>query len=105
MTFILGFLLGLFSFLAYFIWRMLRSDGWDSSNMTNAIRLLSHVALHPEDFGKLWYVDEDGYAKGRPFWYVDKDELSEVVDSRPEDIEDGEEEVGLHRRRRHGLRR
>lgn len=105
MTFILGFLLGFLSFLAYFIWRMLRSDGWDSSNMTNAIRLLSHVALHPEDFRRMWYLDERGYPEKRPFWYVGYDELSEVVDSRPEDIEDGEEEVGLHRRRRHGLRR
>lgn len=120
MTFILGFLLGFLSFLAYFIWRMLRSDGWDSSNMTNAIRLLSHVALHPEDFGKMFYLEEvprDSIGATpaqvgnsrivflkRPFHYVDKDELSEVVNSRPEDIEDGEEEVGLHRRRRHGLR-
>lgn len=87
MTFILGFLLGLFSFLAYFIWRMLRSDGWDDSNVTNAVRLLIHVALHPEDFGRMWYVDEDGYADARPFWYVGHDELSEVVDSRPRERE------------------
>ena len=105
MTFILGFLLGLFFFLAYFIWRMLRSDGWDRGNMTNAVRLLIHVALHPEDFGRMWYLDERGYPEKRPFWYIGYDELSEVVDSRPEDIEDGEEEVGLHRRRRHGLGR
>lgn len=104
MSFILGFLLGFLFFLAYFIWRMLRSDGWDRSNMANAIRLLIHVALHPEDFGKMWYLDERGYPEKRPFWYVSDDELSEVVDSRPEETENGEEEDGLHRGRGRGSR-
>lgn len=78
-----GFVMGVFSLLFYILWRMMRSDGWDKSNITNAIRLLSHVTLHPEDFGKLWYLGPDGLPKKRPFWYVDKDELSQVVDSRP----------------------
>ena len=81
--FLLGFFLGSFSLLGYLIWRMLNSDGWDKSNVTNALRLLSHVAIHPEDFGKMWYVDETGKATFRPFWYIEYDELESVVDTRP----------------------
>jgi hypothetical protein len=82
-----SFLIGVFSMLFYILSRMMRSDGWDDSNITNALRLLSHVTLHPEDFGKMWYceIDEQGFPilGHRPFWYVDKDELSEVVKTRP----------------------
>lgn len=78
--FIAGFLAGVLALLGYILWRMMRSDGWDKSNATNAIRLLIHVVMHPEDFGKMQYPDGK-----RPFWYVDKDELSEVVDARPND--------------------
>lgn len=80
---IAGFVLGVFTLLGYILWRMMRSDGWDGSNITNALRLLTHVTLHPEDFGKMWYLDIDGHPKKRPFWYVSEDELSEVVRSRP----------------------
>ena len=48
--------------------------------MTNIIRLIAHVATHPGDFGKMQY--EDGK---KPFWYLSKDELSDVVDTRPND--------------------
>ena len=83
MSIVLSFFFGVFSLLAYILWRMMRSDGWDDSNITNALRLLSHVVLHPEDFGKMYYLGPDGLPGKRPFWYVDKDELSEVVNSRP----------------------
>lgn len=85
--------IGVISTLGYILWRMMRSDGWDESNITNALRLLSHVALHPEDFGKMYYVPAEvveSWTKAgnpdffpRPFWYVSKDELKEVVKSRP----------------------
>lgn len=92
-----GFLLGIMALLFYILWRMMRSDGWDDSNITNALRLLTHVTLHPEDFGKMYYLSrEEAFAiqikdtaydiplsERRPFWYVDKDELSEVVETRP----------------------
>ena len=86
------FFLGVFSLLGYIIWRMMRNDGWDDSNITNALRLLSHVTLHAEDFAKMYYLEKDeaaayrgthGSYPKRPFWYVDKDELSEVVETRP----------------------
>ena len=89
---IMAFLLGAISLLAYILWRMMRSDGWDDSNITNALRLLSHVVLHPEDFGKMYYLtekqyellgEESGSYPKRPFWYVSMDELSDVVRSRP----------------------
>ncbi len=92
---------GVVSMLGYIIWRMMGRDGWDDSNITNALRLLSHVTLHPVDFGKMYYlstkqvetisemdkgqwgqIPKIGMLK-RPFWYVDKDEMSEVVQSRP----------------------
>jgi hypothetical protein len=82
-----GFLLT----LIYMVWRMLRSEGWDNSNMTNALRLIAHTTLHAEDFLKMYYISDEmkavlnkeGMKPDRPFWYLDKDELSEVVDTRP----------------------
>lgn len=87
-SFALGFLLGLLAFIVYGAYRAVGSDGWDDSNVLNWIRLLSHCVMHPEDFARMWYVDVD---KGtgevtlvkRPFDYIDKDEFSEVVKSRP----------------------
>lgn len=73
-----GFMTGVISLLSYLLYRMMKNEGWDDSNITNALRLLSHVTLHPQDFGQMRYAD------GRkPFWYINKDELSEVVKTRP----------------------
>ena len=80
LTFLAGFILGIFVLLAYMIKRMLGSNGWDDSNITNALRLISHTVAHPEDFGKMQY--EDGT---KPFWYISKDEFSEVVNTRPKE--------------------
>lgn len=80
---VLGFISGAFVLLAYMILRLMKNKGWDDSNLTNALRVLSHVVLHPQDFGKMWYIDEELVPYKRPFPYVDKDELSEVVDTRP----------------------
>jgi hypothetical protein len=74
--------MGAISLLCYLLYRMMKNEGWDDSNITNALRLLSHVTLHPQDFGKMWYHTGD-MRSHRPFWYVDKDELSEVVMTRP----------------------
>lgn len=91
----LSFIAGVITLLGYMIKRMMGNSGWDDSNITNALRLLSHVTLHPEDFGKMYYLTHQQQsiimetmvysdnAPRRPFWYVDKDELSEVVKTRP----------------------
>lgn len=92
-AFLFGLLLGAFALVTYFVVRMLRSDGWDKSNVLNALRLLWHILVHPEDFGQMYYISDQsylnlGYNGGhlkRPFWYVSKDEFSEVVATRPED--------------------
>jgi hypothetical protein len=90
-----SFTLGVLTLLGYMIFRMMRNDGWDDSNITNALRLLSHVTMYPHDFGKMYYLTNtqlaflvlhpvlDQPTPKRPFWYVSKDELSVVVDSRP----------------------
>ena len=92
-----SFLSGAFVLLGYMLKRMMGKPGWDDSNITNALRLLSHVVLHPTDFGKMYYLTpEEATAieitdlvpgksiwARKPFWYVSKDELSEVVKSRP----------------------
>jgi hypothetical protein len=91
MEMLFAFISGMFAMLGFILYRMMTNDGWDDSNITNALRLLSHVTLHAEDFGKMVYImDEErfNYFIGtavilRPFWYVDKDELSEVVRTRP----------------------
>jgi len=94
---VFAFLGGMVTLLAFILYRMMSNDGWDDSNITNAIRLLAHVTLHAEDFGKMYYLTkEEAFAitvadlvpgkpldERRPFHYVDKDELSEVVKSRP----------------------
>lgn len=54
-----------------------RRDNWDDSNLTNILRVLAHLATRPSDFTKMQYPD------GRkPFWYLDKDEFSEVVKTK-----------------------
>jgi len=89
---VISIVFGFLSALGYMVWRMLRCDGWDRSNMTNALRLISHTVLHPDDFGKMYYLTDEhkkaleysGFKPSQPFWYIDKDELSEVVGTRPE---------------------
>ena len=77
---LLSFVLGiLFCPIVIFL-RARNDDAWDDSNITNIIRLVAHIATHPSDFGKMRF--EDGTF---PFWYINKDELSEVVKSRPKD--------------------
>lgn len=90
-SFLLGFVLGTLCLLVLFVFRMLRNHAWDDSNITNALRLLAHVAVHPDDFGEMYYLDDDeyemlaglGYNPTQPFWYINKDELFQVVKTRP----------------------
>lgn len=89
------FSLGVVATVLYMLKRMLGSDGWDKSNILNALRLLAHVLFHPEDFGKMYYLTPEDVMRlesssvygdnklTRPFWYVSEDELSEVVRTRP----------------------
>ena len=72
------FVLGVFSFPFLVFLRAKRDAAWDDSNMANMLRLISHIVTHPSDFGKMQF--EDGK---KPFWYINKDEFSEVVDTRP----------------------
>lgn len=73
-----SFVLGFFVFpLALFL-RARRDSEWDDSNMLNIYRLVAHIATHPGDFGKVQYPNGK-----RPFWYISKDEITDVVDSRP----------------------
>jgi len=87
------FITGFISLLILIVVRMMRNDGWDDSNMTNGLRLLSHVTIHSEDFGKMYYLTEDqlnllennghDMSDARPFWYVSEDEFEGVVKTRP----------------------
>ena len=74
---VLGLIIGILS-VPLIIYLRARRSGWDDSNIFNVFRVLCHLALHPTDFIKMQYPDGK-----RPFWYLTKDELSEVVDSRP----------------------
>ena len=84
---LIGFLLGVLLFPLLLFLRARRSDGWDDSNMMNIYRVIAHLATHPEDFGQMYYKkfihqrQEYGLGK-RPFWYIECDELSDVVDTR-----------------------
>lgn len=97
MTFISGFILGVFSLLGYMVWRMMRNWPFDSSNATNPLRVLSHVVLHPGDLYWMYYISNHDMGtiknrlpvlygrlmKSKPFWYINKDEITEVVKTRP----------------------
>lgn len=81
-----GAVFGVIVLLAYMVSRMLGSPGWDKSNMTNALRLIAHMIMHPQDFLYMWYTAyKDGVRMPtRPvFPYLELDELSEVVKTRP----------------------
>ena len=86
------FIAGFIGAVFYIIFRMMRNDGWDDSNMTNGLRLLSHVTLHAEDFGAMYYLSPDmlkllkdnGHDPEQPFWYVSEDEFEGVVKTRPD---------------------
>ena len=88
--FFAGFLVGLFSFIGYVAFRALGSAGWDDSNVLNVLRLIFHVAAHPEDFPKMYYLTRPQWLEcggehllSRPFHYLGDDEFETVVDSRP----------------------
>lgn len=78
-----GVITGILLLIGYGAYRALRSDGWDNSNILNWLRLLSHVFIHPEDFGEMYYKKPDG-SEARPFGYISGDEFADhFPDSRP----------------------
>ena len=81
LLFILGLILGIILVPLVIYFRAIHT-GWDDSNFFNVLRVLCHLAMHPNDFTKMQY--EDGK---KPFWYLVKDEFSEVVNSRPNEEE------------------
>lgn len=73
------YILGVLSAPLLIFLRARREDEWDNSNMTNIYRVVAHLASSPKDFGLMQYPDGK-----KPFWYINKDEFSEVVNSKPE---------------------
>ena len=80
---LLSFLLGVLLTPMIIFLRARKDKAWDDSNMTNIYRVVAHLATHPSDFGKMWYHGGDGLATKKPFWYINRDELSDIVQSRP----------------------
>lgn len=84
------FVAGFVGCVMYIVARMMKTIG-DDSNMNNALRLLSQATIHPEDFGRMYYLTQaqmdllrnNGHEPDRPGWYVDGDEFADVVKSRP----------------------
>ena len=76
--FLLGIVLGVL-LLPFIIYFRATKIGWDDSNIFNVFRVLCHLALHPKDFTLMQYPDGS-----KPFWYLTKDEFSEVVKTRPQ---------------------
>jgi len=72
-------LTGFFLFPLFMFVRMLKAmPTMDRSNITNALRVLSHITIHTPDLTLMRY--EDG---SRPFWYLTEDEFKGVVKTRP----------------------
>ena len=80
---ILGLILGIILFPVIIFLRARKCDQWDNSNMTNLIRVISHLATHPDDFAEMQYADGS-----KPFWYLDKDEFADIVKTRPKKEEE-----------------
>lgn len=77
---IIGILIGLFLFPILLFLRARRDGSWDDSNLFNIYRVLFHLAVHPSDFSKFQFPSGK-----RPFWYLSKDEFSDIVDSREDE--------------------
>lgn len=73
-----GIFIGFFLIPIIIFLRARRVGGWDNNNMTNILRVLAHLATHPDDFLKFEYPNGK-----KPFWYLNKDEFGEVVETRP----------------------
>jgi hypothetical protein len=89
--FILG-ALALYALEVYRIWSS--DDSNDDSNINNPARALNHFIIHAKDFQHAYYLSPEEVAAieqelgiklggRRPFWYMDKDEYSQVVKTRP----------------------
>jgi hypothetical protein len=77
LTLLIGIIIGV-ALVPMVIYFRAKRGAWDDSNFFNVLRVLCHLALHPKDFTLMQY--EDGK---KPFWYLTKDEFSEIVVSRP----------------------
>lgn len=81
-NFILGFIIGLFSFLIYFSIRAMKSGPWDTSNLLNPVRAISFMAAHADVVPFLRNTkepDDAPFKKKYPFWYAPHDEFKEIV--------------------------
>lgn len=74
---ILGIIVGILS-VPVIIYLRARNSSWDDSNIFGVFHIICHLALHPKDFTKMKY--EDG---SNPFWYLTKDEFSDILKVRP----------------------
>lgn len=74
---ILGIIVGILS-VPVIIYLRDRNSSWDGSNIFGVFHIICHLALHPKDFTKMKY--EDG---SNPFWYLTKDEFSDILKVRP----------------------
>ena len=74
---LLAFLLGLLCCPLVIFLRARKSGAWDKSNTFNIYRVVAHLAVHPDDFGKMYYDNGE-----KPFWYIDDDEFNDVVKTR-----------------------
>jgi len=93
--FLFGVLVGALALYALIIKRVMSNNGFDKSNASNPMRVVHHVILHGEDFGKMYYLSDDQVvyldrldapshpAPFRPFWYISEDEFDGVVKTRP----------------------
>ena len=91
-----GFIAGILFTIGYFCYRIMRAQGSDRSNMTNPLRALAHVIMHPGDLGAMIYLINPkgqlerlpanglkiGWTMRRPFYYLGMDELSEEDKTR-----------------------
>jgi hypothetical protein len=76
---------GLLSLPMIGMYRSIRSEGWDDSNVLNWLRMFSLLVLYPSSFAGLYRLSDDEYdyltMKGfepvEPFDFMRKDEFSE----------------------------
>lgn len=90
-----SFLLGAFVLFGVMVWKIWTNDDvdtlFDDSNVHNPVRVLTGTVLHPKDLNRQFILDDkaiqilkdEGYQMRSVYWYIDKDEFSQVVRTRP----------------------
>jgi len=91
-----SFILGAVVLFGVMVWKIWTNDDkdtlFDDSNVHNPVRVITSTVLHPKDLNRQFILPDEaikilkdaGYQMRSVYWYIDKDEFSQVVKTRPQ---------------------